>query len=104
PPSFTPRRFAATNASLVRREIIRRSSSAIIATISTVRPFVRHVGRDEIDVFEAKQEVRMILSRRHNGQFIAYYRVSTAKQGRSGLGIEAQQAAVERYLNGGNWK
>ena len=39
-----------------------------------------------------------------NGQFIAYYRVSTAKQGRSGLGIEAQQAAVERYLNGGNWK
>ena len=39
-----------------------------------------------------------------HGQFIAYYRVSTAKQGRSGLGIEAQQAAVERYLNGGNWK
>ena len=39
-----------------------------------------------------------------NGQFIAYYRVSTAKQGRSGLGVEAQQAAVERYLNGGNWK
>ena len=39
-----------------------------------------------------------------NGQFIAYYRVSTAKQGRSGLGVEAQQASVERYLNGGNWK
>ena len=39
-----------------------------------------------------------------DGHFIAYYRVSTAKQGRSGLGIEAQQAAVERYLNGGNWK
>jgi hypothetical protein len=36
-----------------------------------------------------------------NGQFIAYYRVSTTKQGRSGLGVEAQQAAVERYLNGG---
>ena len=33
--------------------------------------------------------------------FIAYYRVSTTKQGRSGLGVEAQQAAVERYLNGG---
>jgi len=28
---------------------------------------------------------------------IAYYRVSTAEQGLSGLGIEAQRAAVLRY-------
>jgi DNA invertase Pin-like site-specific DNA recombinase len=39
-----------------------------------------------------------------SGGFIAYYRVSTAKKGRSGLGIEAQRAAVEAYLNGGRWK
>jgi DNA invertase Pin-like site-specific DNA recombinase len=38
------------------------------------------------------------------GKFIAYYRVSTAKQGRSGLGLEAQRRAVEDYLNGGRWK
>ena len=38
-----------------------------------------------------------------NGKFIAYYRVSTAKQGQSGLGLEAQQAAVKKYLNGGQW-
>lgn len=35
-----------------------------------------------------------------NGKFIAYYRVSTAAQGQSGLGLEAQQAAVAMYLNG----
>jgi DNA invertase Pin-like site-specific DNA recombinase len=35
------------------------------------------------------------------GKFISYLRVSTDKQGRSGLGIEAQREAVARYLNGG---
>ena len=30
-------------------------------------------------------------------EIIAYYRVSTAKQGRSGLGLEAQRAAVAAF-------
>jgi DNA invertase Pin-like site-specific DNA recombinase len=38
------------------------------------------------------------------GKFVSYLRVSTEKQGRSGLGLEAQRQAVASYLNGGDWE
>jgi DNA invertase Pin-like site-specific DNA recombinase len=40
----------------------------------------------------------------NTGKFVCYYRVSTGKQGKSGLGISAQREAVNTYLNGGDWQ
>ena len=42
--------------------------------------------------------------RAHSGKFISYYRVSTDRQGKSGLGLEAQKEAVQQRLDGGRWQ
>jgi DNA invertase Pin-like site-specific DNA recombinase len=49
----------------------------------------------------ARREVRSKRWQRENGS--ATLRVSTDRQGKSGLGIEAQRNAVAEYLDGGKW-
>ena len=38
-----------------------------------------------------------------SAQIVAYYRVSTDKQGKSGHGLEAQRATVEAFAKSHNW-
>jgi DNA invertase Pin-like site-specific DNA recombinase len=72
----------------------------------------RHCGRwDDIDLTSGRLHVR-----RANGGITTVHpigakksqalrrSVSTGKQAKSGLGIEAQRQAVATYLNGGNWR
>ncbi len=40
----------------------------------------------------------------HGGKFVAYFRVSTDRQGNCGLDLEAQRESVLNYLDGGRWE
>lgn len=39
-----------------------------------------------------------------DGKWISYLRILTQRQGKSGLGLEAQRSAVTEFLNGGRWE
>jgi DNA invertase Pin-like site-specific DNA recombinase len=55
-------------------------------------------------VYKSPQRTERGCGTMARGKFIGYLRVSTEKQGQSGLGIAAQRKAIEDYLDGGRWE
>ena len=57
------------------------------------------LNTSELPLRNSRNDQRRSISHRptmpqHHGKFVAYYRCSTERQGRSGLGLEVQQEAV----------
>ncbi len=68
------------------------------------RLLIRSDGVGKLEAGEQTEDRLRVLARNISGlgerdrRYIAYYRVSTAQQGASGLGLEAQREAVARYV------
>ena len=74
----------------LRIKVFKKSAMlAVIGKVCTSRVLIYYMQR--VGYFKTRARS---MNTKHFGRYVVYYRVSTAGQGRSGLGLEAQRQAV----------
>ena len=75
-----------------------KKSSSTIRKADATKPLTFVRGSVESVASQLDRLITSYFGKNAVQKIIAYYRVSTAKQGRSGLGMEGQQAAVDAFV------